>query len=298
MKKGTIGVVIACHNYGHFLEDAIYSVLHQTRKPTQIVLSDDHSSDQTGIIAKKFVTKYPKLLSYIRSKRTVGTVSTYNRGMQLLTTDYICCLDADDVYQKDFFKKTGKILDTIQNISIAYTDFVLFGPRSEHVYLESDQPGKYIDKKKNFIVRFPDFNKETRKILEHKNYIHNASLVRRNSFNEAGGYKKAKSREIDHDLFLRILSSGKEAFHVPLPLLKYRQHSIKQTSAKYYLNENYKNNLLPLALKSQLIEEHILLEKKIISLQKIIGKITGARFYKTWQTLNAVYRKILGKKEN
>ncbi len=95
--------------------------------------------------------------------------------------------------------------------------------------------------------------------------------------------KKKGGYEIDHYLYLKIIRDGWNAFHIAEPLLKYRQHSIKQTSAKHFLKEKYSNPLLIDKTKEDLIEEYILLEKKIISLEKNLNKITSAKFYKLWQ---------------
>ncbi len=43
-----VSVIVASHNYGHYLDEAVSSVLAQTYLPDQIILSDDASSDDSA----------------------------------------------------------------------------------------------------------------------------------------------------------------------------------------------------------------------------------------------------------
>lgn len=284
-----VTVIVACHNFDLFLVEALSSILKQTVKPNKIIIVDDASTDQTEKISKSYLAQHPKIISYIKNNKNYGTQYSYNKALSSVKTEYYCILDADDCYMPTFIEKTKKILNTSHEFVLVYSDFELFGPRAESVFYEIDSK-KYIGENGEFIIQFPEFNYS---LLKKRNYIHNASLIRTESAKKIGGYKKHKTYELDHYFFLRLLSDSVKAYHFSESLLKYRQYSISQTSASYYIKLNYKNNLLNEKSNKELLKEYILLEKKILYLQKNLNKITTAKFYKLWQGFCNLRKKIL-----
>ncbi|MDI6704410.1 MAG: glycosyltransferase family A protein [bacterium] len=71
MKSKSISVVIPCYNYGHFLGEAIESVLIQTRKPNEILVLDDGSTDNTFEVASQYPVKV------IRHRINIGVVMQF-----------------------------------------------------------------------------------------------------------------------------------------------------------------------------------------------------------------------------
>ncbi len=85
-----VSVVIPSYNHGHFVHEAIESVLAQTYAEYEIVVIDDGSTDRTSEV----VSRYPSV-RYIR-QRNRGLPAARNRGIQESRGKYVVCLDADD----------------------------------------------------------------------------------------------------------------------------------------------------------------------------------------------------------
>lgn len=87
----TFSIVIATYNYGHLIERAIQSVLHQTHAPHEIIVVDDGSTDDTA----ERMRRYADRVRYVR-KENEGQSSAYNLGALTASADFVYILDADD----------------------------------------------------------------------------------------------------------------------------------------------------------------------------------------------------------
>ena len=85
-----ISVIIPCYNQGHFLTEAIESVLAQTYPHFEIVVIDDGSKDN----AEEVAGGYPGV-RYIRQENS-GLAAARNTGLRRSRGGYIVFLDADD----------------------------------------------------------------------------------------------------------------------------------------------------------------------------------------------------------
>ena len=85
-----VTIVIACYNHGHFLPEAIDSVLQQTYPNLEIIVVDDGSSDNTKEIAQKYAE-----VKYIYQANQ-GLSAARNTGIKYSTGACLIFLDADD----------------------------------------------------------------------------------------------------------------------------------------------------------------------------------------------------------
>lgn len=277
--------IVVCHNTASLLPEAVDSVLKQSLPPAMIVIIDDASDDGTKDMALEYVHKYPRLVSYCRNEKNLGTVGTYNKALGMVKTGFYSILDGDDTLVSTYFEQTLPRIRENDKIGIVYTDLKFIGPRAKIAYYSSDEE-YWLDSKK-YILRFPDFDKTSRKKLEVSNFIHNASLCRTEATRRAGGYKKTTGRAIDHDLFLRIVNQGYSAVHVPEPLLMYRQHAKTQF--------NNKNTDTAATLEQEEIQT---LEKKTQDLANRLNQVKSSKFYKLWRKYCALKERFLNNKNH
>src|SRR5688500_17070697 len=90
-----VSVIITCFNQGHFLAEAISSVLKQTHKPLEIIVVDDGSTDNTKAVALNFPEVY-----YIY-QNNAGLSDARNTGIDNSRGEYLVFLDADDWLYQD-----------------------------------------------------------------------------------------------------------------------------------------------------------------------------------------------------
>src|SRR5882724_3232103 len=85
-----VSVIIPCYNQGHFLTDAIESVLGQTYSRVEVIVVDDGSTDATSNIASAY-----RDVRYVRQENQ-GLARARNRGLRGTVGECVVFLDSDD----------------------------------------------------------------------------------------------------------------------------------------------------------------------------------------------------------
>ncbi|MFC1517984.1 glycosyltransferase family 2 protein [Candidatus Margulisiibacteriota bacterium] len=104
--KPLVSIIIANYNYGRFLKDAISSCLQQDYSPLEIIVVDDGSTDDSRQVISEFGDKIVPVL-----KNNGGQASAFNAGFKKSNGEYICLMDADDVFLP---QKVSKAVEAFQ----------------------------------------------------------------------------------------------------------------------------------------------------------------------------------------
>lgn len=91
--KMLVSILINNYNYERFLPQAIASALNQTAFPTEVVVVDDGSTDNSREIIASYGQKIVSVF-----KENGGQASAFNAGFKASQGEIICFLDADDYY--------------------------------------------------------------------------------------------------------------------------------------------------------------------------------------------------------
>src|SRR5690606_1703762 len=85
-----VSVIIPCYNHGHYVEQAIDSVLNQTYKNVEVIVINDGSTDNTSAICGRYTN-----IKHIHPNR-LGLSGARNMSAKYSTGDFLVFLDADD----------------------------------------------------------------------------------------------------------------------------------------------------------------------------------------------------------
>lgn len=104
-------VVIPAHNEQPYIGTLLQSLIHQTVLPHQVVVVNDHSTDDTQQIAESFTQNYPwiqvvHLISSEAHQPGGKVIRAFNKGLEQLDADFdiIVKLDADLELPKPYFE--------------------------------------------------------------------------------------------------------------------------------------------------------------------------------------------------
>jgi glycosyltransferase involved in cell wall biosynthesis len=96
-----ISVAMCTYNGADFLPAQLESILAQSRKPDQIVVCDDGSTDETRVLLEKFEKQSPDVILLRFNKKNLGSVKNFEQAISLCNGDVIALSDQDDVWRAD-----------------------------------------------------------------------------------------------------------------------------------------------------------------------------------------------------
>ena len=116
----TVSVVIPTFNREGFIKQCVVSVLQQSKKPDEVIVVDDGSSDKTWDVLRVLGFSDSKdernSLRYI-FQRNKGVSAARNLGIKAAKYGYIALLDSDDLWLE---KKLEKQISSLESQSTRY----------------------------------------------------------------------------------------------------------------------------------------------------------------------------------
>ena len=100
-------VIIPLYNKEKYVKETIESVLSQDFEDYEIIVVDDGSTDSSYKIVEKLNNK--KILLF--KKKNSGVSDTRNYGIKKANGEYICFLDADDKWSKDYLSTMNNLIN-------------------------------------------------------------------------------------------------------------------------------------------------------------------------------------------
>ena len=199
----SISVVVPVFNGEKTIKETINSILHQTFKDIEVIISDDGSTDSTLEIVKSISDSRIKVFSYPNA----GVSASRNRGISQSKAEYIAFIDADDLWTPDKLESQWEALQKNSQAAVAYswTDYI-------------DESSKFLKSGRRIKANGDAFSK-----LLLFNFLENGSnpLIGRKALEEVGGFDEFLPAAQDKDMWLR-LAANYEFVCVEKPQILYR----------------------------------------------------------------------------
>lgn len=96
-----LSVALCTFNGALYLREQLDSLLRQTSPPTELVLSDDGSSDASVSIVTEFARAAGMRLVVAPTHTRLGVVQNFNLALSLCSRQYVALSDQDDVWLAD-----------------------------------------------------------------------------------------------------------------------------------------------------------------------------------------------------
>ena len=106
MREQNWAVVIPYFNEEDCLEQCMSCLLHQTKRPSQIILVNNASTDRSPLLTREFKEQFGHLFEIVLiDEPKPGKIHALVTGTALVRTDYFATWDADTYYPPDYLTK-------------------------------------------------------------------------------------------------------------------------------------------------------------------------------------------------
>lgn len=103
-----ISIIIPVYNVATYLSECLDSVLSQDYEALEILLIDDGSTDDSGVICDKYAEKDSRIR--VVHQPNGGAAAAKNTGLQMATGEYLAFLDSDDYLEKDAYSHMMRLM--------------------------------------------------------------------------------------------------------------------------------------------------------------------------------------------
>jgi glycosyltransferase involved in cell wall biosynthesis len=108
----SVSVVIPTCNRAKVVERCIHALFAQTLKPTEIVVIDDGSRDETPETLSRLEAAHPEAhLVVLRNERNQGANASRNRGTRAAKGDLVAFLDSDCIPEPTWLEEMVRVFD-------------------------------------------------------------------------------------------------------------------------------------------------------------------------------------------
>lgn len=100
MESVKVSIIVPIYNVEKFLPKCIESIINQEYKNIEIILVDDGSPDNSGVICEHYKKTDNRIV--VIHKENAGVSEARNTGIDHAIGDYICFIDGDDFVMPDY----------------------------------------------------------------------------------------------------------------------------------------------------------------------------------------------------
>lgn len=140
--KVSLGLPV--YNGERFVGTAIESILAQTYKDFELIISDNASSDRTPEICEEFARRDARV-KYVRQEINVGAKANFNRVFEYAGGEYFKWVAADDVCGPRYLELTVQALDRDPQAVLAHTLSSVINGQGEIVRAKELEQGFIVD---------------------------------------------------------------------------------------------------------------------------------------------------------
>ena len=127
-----VSVGLPVFNGENYLEEAVDSILGQSFRDLELVISDNASTDRTPEIGRAYARSDPRV-RYLRNRENLGAAANYTRVFEASSGRYFKWCAHDDVYEPEFLARCVDVLEEDPGIVLCHTRTVIVDARGDPI---------------------------------------------------------------------------------------------------------------------------------------------------------------------
>jgi Glycosyl transferase family 2 len=223
LPANSISVALATCNGGRYLPAQLASMAEQDRRPDEIVVGDDQSTDDTAQVVERFAATHDIPVRWQRNATRLGTSANFESIVRRCRGDIIVFSDQDDVWLPHRLSRTTGAFAENPNSSYLFSDAVFIDsggrPLKGTVFSAGPVP---VDERRQF-----QQGNELEPQLRHNLVLGATLAVRRTALERILPFEPGWV----HDYYIALaLSALGRGTLLDEPLIQYRRHADQQIS--------------------------------------------------------------------
>jgi len=198
-----ISVVIPYYNAHEFIGECLDSIVAQTRKPGEIIVVNDGSTQQSS----DYLDKYQNIARIIHLRKNAGISNARNIGIENARGDWIAFQDADDIWEPAKLEKQLDALEKNSHWDGCYTGVTTFSDNEPIITTYCDKPNP---------ITIKD-------LLIAGHVLPSSFMIKKAVLQKVSGFDPSFECCQDYDLIIRLVKAGDIIGFVPEPLIRFRR---------------------------------------------------------------------------
>jgi len=199
-----ITILMPVYNGERFLKETIDSVLAQSYSDFIFLIINDGSTDSSAEIVCSYSDKR---IIYKENKKNIGLVASLNKGIEMVDTEFLARMDADDLWHPTKLEKQIQLLDSRPDVGLCGTSIRKFGAFEGDFIFPIDNEGLKI----GFLFYC---------CMSHPSVVFRMSFLKESGLRYKAHYFPAE----DYKMWTDCLGKT-QIYNIPEVLVYYRQHN-------------------------------------------------------------------------
>ncbi len=249
-----VSICIPTYNGEEYLREALDSAIQQTYQNIEIIISDDHSKDQTLEIVKQYKNK-TTIPFFIYNHEPHGIGANWNHCVNKANGGYIKFLFQDDTLENTCIEELIKPFFENNKVGLSFCKrkFILHKPGAS----TSEWLSEYKDIHSSwtsihYIQNGKDLLKDKTFLSQPRNKVGEptAVLLKKEVFNKVGFFRTDLKQSLDYEYWYRVFAKYHIGF-INKELISFRIHKMQASSV------NSKNTIADYDLYPKLIYKNL-----------------------------------------
>lgn len=112
-----VSVIMPCFNHENYIAEAIESVLHQSFTDLELIIIDDHSTDNSVGVISRYAVKENRI-RVVYHDENMGISRTMNESIGMAKGKFIAFTASDDVWGEKKLEKQMKIIGEDEQVVV------------------------------------------------------------------------------------------------------------------------------------------------------------------------------------
>ena len=239
-----VSVIISTYNSEAFIIETLESILHQSWKEIELIVTDDASTDDTVTICRRWLEDKSRRFTgvqVITSEINTGVSANANRGLKAASGEWVKFIGSDDTLLPGCLEENMHFIAENPNIRILFSRIDIYNDNFSPVnYLETTPAGEITTDS----ILWPgrDAGSQYRMLLVADRIHFSPSVfLHRDLIVSLGGFDERFRLLEDYPLWLIITKNGHKLYFMDKVTVNYRQHrgAINNTGKTFLVNPNY-----------------------------------------------------------